>query len=85
METLDGKGKIERLPILVSGIGGIKLLGVPALPFKSTERAGALISEASYNPIKQWGCEESISGMVFDTTSANTGAQTAACVSIQLH
>ena len=46
METQDGKGNVERLPILVSGIGGIKLLGVPALPFKSTEKAGALILEA---------------------------------------
>ncbi len=28
-------------------------------------------------------CEDNICGMVFDTTSSNTGAHTAACVSLQ--
>lgn len=88
METLDGKGKVERLPlpgvspspILFSGKGGIKLLGVPALPYTSTEKAGSLISEASMILLSV----ENVTGMVFDTTSSKTGSQTAACVSLQL-
>ena len=55
METLDGKDKVEILRILVSGIGDIKPLGGPALPFKSTEKTGAVISEASFDLIKEWG------------------------------
>ena len=43
MDTLDGGVKEERLPILLSGLGGTKLLGVPALPHKSSENAGFLI------------------------------------------
>ena len=31
MLTLDGSKKEERLPVLLSGIGGTKLLGLPAL------------------------------------------------------
>ena len=38
METLDGQNKVDRLPILISGKGGIKLLGVPAVPCKCTEK-----------------------------------------------
>jgi hypothetical protein len=83
MNTLDNADKEERLPILLSGIGGIKLLGVPGLPHLSTERAGDLISEASIKLLDQWDCKESVVGMVFDTTSSNTGYLTGACIAIQ--
>ena len=36
MEASDGVGKVERLPVLLSGIGGTKLLGVPAICHKSS-------------------------------------------------
>ena len=83
MDTLDGSTKTERLPILLSGLGGVKLLGVPAIPHKSSNSAGSLIAKASDELIKIWDCKNNISGMVFDTTSSNTGAQTAACVALQ--
>ena len=38
METLDGRTKEERLPILLSGAGGMKLLGVPQIGNKNTEK-----------------------------------------------
>ena len=82
MDTADKTNKVERLPILLSGIGGIKLLGVPAIPYKSSS-AGEKIAQASLELIKIWDCAKSLRGMVFDTTSSNTGAQTAACVSLQ--
>ena len=84
MDTLDGGSKEERLPVLLSGAGGTKLLGVPSIPHKSTEKAGVLITEASYELIKEWDCEDCLSGMVFDTTSSNTGCKTAACVTLQM-
>lgn len=32
MDTLDCASKEERLPVILSGIGKTKLLGVPAIP-----------------------------------------------------
>ncbi|RXG72887.1 hypothetical protein Avbf_02828 [Armadillidium vulgare] len=39
MATLDSKDTDDRLPVLVSGVNGTKLLGVPPLP-SSTTKAG---------------------------------------------
>ena len=83
MTTLDSLEQEERLPILVSGIGGCKLLGVPSLPHLSTDKARNLISNATTTPLDKWNCMGNVIGMVFDTTSANTGHKTAACISIQ--
>ena len=73
MDSLDGGSKEERLPILVSGVGGAKLLGVPALPPVGEEGIGVLIAEATTELLEEWGCADCIVGMVFDTTSSNTG------------
>ena len=83
LSTLDNKDKSERLPVLVSGVGGTKLLGVPSIPHHSTESAGDLISAATVDLLQQWDCKNCVAGMVFDTTSANTGCRTAACVALQ--
>ena len=55
---------------------------MPAIPYKSSS-AGEKIAQASLELIKIWDCAKSLRGMVFDTTSSNTGAQAAACVSLQ--
>ena len=73
MDRLDDSNKEERLPILLSGSGGTKLLGVPSLPHKSSEKAGHLIAKASCELIEEWECADCIAGMVFDTTSSITG------------
>ena len=84
METLGDKYvKDDRLPTLISGIGGVKLLGVPALPVKSSQSAGSLISSATVGLLRSWNCAENVSAMVFDTTAANTGHLTAGCICIQ--
>ena len=83
MEASDGVGKVERLPVLLSGIGGTKVLGVIAIRHKSSSFAGSLIADASDELIKIWDCQNSLPGMVFETTSSNTRAQTAACVALQ--
>ena len=83
MATLDGASQRERLPVLLSDAGGTKLLGVPAIPHKSTAKTGDLISEVSIELIEEWNCAECVAGMVFDTTSSNTGCKTAACVVLQ--
>ena len=83
MDTLDGRNKEERLPILLSGVGGIKLLGVPAIGHKSSDKMGKLISESCVSLLEDWKCADTVCGMVFDTTSSNTGALTAGCISVQ--
>ena len=84
MNDLKNQYKCEgRAPILTSGRGNFKLLSAPALPVKSSERAGDLISNSVMNLLKDWNYDWKISSMVFDTTAANTGHLTAACISIQ--
>ena len=69
------------LPIL--GVGGFKLLGVPALPHKSDQCAGDLIAKATTDLLDDWNCKKCVYGMCFDTTPSNTGHLTAGCISIQ--
>ena len=84
MDALDKMGKEERLPVLVSGIGGVKLLGVPILKkLKEKLKKGTQIAEASVDLLNQWECKDNIVGLVFDTTASNTGQLSAACVSLQ--
>ena len=84
MDSLDNEYSVEdRLPILLSGVGGVKLLGVPTLSYKSTEKAGPLIAEATRNLLEESDCAENVTGMVFDTTASNNGAITAGCISVQ--
>ena len=74
MATLGGGGKEERLPVLVSGGGNTKLLGVPALPPKDPDTPmGTLIADAVVGVLEEWGAKDDVVGMVFDTTSVNTG------------
>eukprot|EP00919_Chromeraceae_sp_WS-2016_P025854 GHVR01061101.1.p1 GENE.GHVR01061101.1~~GHVR01061101.1.p1 ORF type:complete len:234 (-),score=14.23 GHVR01061101.1:159-860(-) len=77
MDTLDCASKEERLPVLLSGIG--------AIPHMSTVKTDDLFADAtkSCNLIEEWNCENCLAGMVFDTTSSNTGCKTAACITLQ--
>ena len=75
--------KNDRLPILVSDRDSVKLLGVPALPTKSSELSGDLISAEVIPLVEKWQCKDKIFSMVFDTTASNTGHLTAGCISIQ--
>ena len=82
MSTLAGGRKEERLPVLLSGEGGTKLLGVPALPeLEKGDSMGRLIAEASLALLQQWDCCESVKAMCFDTTASNTG--TGHCSQVQ--
>ena len=86
MSTLDSKDTDDRLPILVSGINGIKLLGVPPLPSSTKKiglKQGEVISEATKNLLLDWDCDQNIIGMVFDTTASNTGHISGACICLQ--
>jgi hypothetical protein len=75
MQDLIGTEKIERLPIVVSGGGKFKLLGIPKL----TSGTCAEIAEAVVESLQDWNIKDSVNAMCFDTTASNTGA----CVTIE--
>ena len=74
MSTLDGSSKEERLPVFLSGVGGTKLLGAPPLQPKDEDTPmGSIIADAVVKLLEDWGAKDIVVGMVFDTTSTNTG------------
>ena len=85
MQTLDNQYiKEERLPVLLSGEGQTKLLGVPKLPTHSSDTQGKLTSGAVCGLLDDWSVDKNcIKFMSFDKTSANTGHLRAACIQLQ--
>ena len=69
LPDLTGNEKVDRLPILVSGLGVIQLLAVPKLP----NGTGEAMAAAVYAAITDWDIQEQVCAMAFDTTSSNTG------------
>jgi len=74
-----GQGKVDRLPVLVSGDGTEKLLGVPKLAAGTGDQE----AEAVYSLLKQWGLVDKVQAMSFDTTSGNTGRLNGACTLLE--
>lgn len=84
MNYLNNGGQQERLPVLITGEGGVKLLGVPTIEKKAGKgMAGKEIASQTIKLTDQWDAKDSIAAMVFDTTSINTGSKTAACIWLQ--
>jgi hypothetical protein len=76
MAELTGDEKVDRLPIIVSGNGVEQLLCVPKLPSGTGQAMAAALFEA----VTDWGLENWIRSLCFDTTSSNTGRKSGACV-----
>ena len=73
-----GDTKSNRVCVYISGVdedGIKKLLGVPEVQ----DGTGAAEAEVVKDVLKQWGIGKEIIGMVFDTTSSNSGAEIGAC------
>jgi len=79
MEDLTSHEQVDRLPILVSGVGIEQLLGVPKLHSGSGEEMAAAIA----NCLEEWNIESQVVAMCFDTTASNTGNWSGACTLIQ--
>ncbi|XP_015116001.1 uncharacterized protein LOC107040428 [Diachasma alloeum] len=71
--------KIERLPVLISGIDGDELLGVPKLESGTGEEQ----ANAIFKCLDERGFLDVICAMVFDTTASNTGSSNGACVLLE--
>jgi hypothetical protein len=74
-----GNKKVDRLPVLVSGDGLDKLLGVPKLA------AGTALNEAKaiYDLLQVWKLTDKVQAMSFDTTGVNTGRLGGVCVLLE--
>jgi len=74
-----GNDKVDRLPVIVSGAGMLKLLVVPRLP----SGTGAAMAKAVIDSLEEWGGKDWVVSMSFDTTSSNTGVKLGACTLIE--
>jgi len=79
LPALMSKELVDRLAVLVSGDGTMKLLGVPKLP----NGTGHAEATAVFNLIQEWNLTDRIKFMCFDTTSSNTGVHAGACVLLE--
>ena len=75
---LTGK-QVDRLPILVSGLGISQLLAVAKLQAGT----GQAQANAVIDAVEDWEIANQIRAMCFDTTSSNTGRVNGACVLIE--
>jgi len=72
------RGKVDRLPILVSGQDVIKLLSVPRLH----DGTAATMTQAITQSIDDWGLKDWIS-LCFDTTASKTGSKGGVCIRLE--
>ena len=79
LPALTGTDKVDRLPIIVSGGGLSKLLGVPKLP----SGTGQAMAKAVMDCLEDWGVKDRVQAMSFDTTSSNTGCKSGACTLLE--
>jgi hypothetical protein len=73
----------ERLVIAISTQDDMKVLGVLSYEPKTDQDTGSIVAGKTLELLEEWGCQESVVAMTFDTTASNTGHVTAACISIQ--
>ena len=84
MEDLTSTEHIDRLPILISGVGVKQLLGVPKLSSGTTEVQAADVIMS----LEEWGIMDRVAGLCFDTNSVlpkadNDGGISGACAIIE--
>ncbi|KAK3929180.1 LOW QUALITY PROTEIN: hypothetical protein KUF71_017646 [Frankliniella fusca] len=79
-KLVDGKEVVERLPIVLSGPGGVdQLLSAGVL----ADGTGEAQATAVADQIAAWGCTERVTAACTDTTSSNTGSHKGAFVMLE--
>lgn len=73
------RGKVDRLPILVSGQDVVKLLSVPKLH----DGTAVTMAQAVTESIDDWCLRDRIKGLCFDTTASNTGTKGGVCIRLE--
>jgi hypothetical protein len=75
LPELMSKESVDRLAVLVSGEGVMKLLAVPKL----IGGTGEAQAKAIFNLLNEWDIVDRVRLMCFDTTASNTGLKKGAC------
>jgi len=79
LPDITGKEMVDRLPVIVSGVGINQLLGVPKISAGTGEAQACAVMQL----LVEWGLVDRVSGMCFDTTASNTGRTNGACVLLE--
>ena len=74
-----GKEVVDRLPVLVSGVGIQQWFAVP----KIHSGTGDNMASAITTTIVNWKVTDQVKGMCFDTTSSNTDYRNGACILLE--
>lgn len=69
LPSLTSSDRVDRLAVVVSGSGVMKLLGVPIIQ----NGTGEMQAQAVLETLQQWNLTERVQFMSFDTTASNTG------------
>lgn len=69
LQDLTGIGKVDRVPVVVSGVNTSHLLGVP----KMSSGTGLNQAMAILKVLEEWKLTDRIKALTFDTTAVNTG------------
>ncbi|ESO00433.1 hypothetical protein HELRODRAFT_175856 [Helobdella robusta] len=75
----DLHSRTDRLAVVVTGCNVEKILGI----VKIASSTGQAQANATFQLLKLWDVSEDIIGMCFDTTAANTGTSSEACVLLE--
>lgn len=79
LPALTGNDKVDRLPIIITSGKVEQLLEIPAL----NSGTGKEQASAVCNAIYEWGLQNHIKALVFDTTAVNTGRFNGSCTLIE--
>ncbi|ESO05801.1 hypothetical protein HELRODRAFT_171475 [Helobdella robusta] len=75
----DPHSRTDRLAVVVTGCNVEKILGI----VKIASSTALTQANATFQLLKLWDVSEDIIGMCFDTTAANTGTSSGACVLLE--
>ena len=80
LPAIDGKPeKEDRVAVVVTGINGEKLLGIP----KIAQGTGEQIAAVTYTTLLEWDLHNQVAGISFDTTASNTGLSNGSCMLLE--
>ncbi|XP_071580212.1 uncharacterized protein [Temnothorax nylanderi] len=79
LPALTGKETVDRLPVILSNNDTEQLLGVPGLQSGTGKQQASAVCET----LAEWGFQNYVKALVFDTTATNTGRFNGACVLIE--
>ena len=79
LPDLPGKELVDRLPVLVSGLNTLQLLGVPKLVSGTGEAQAAAVHQL----FEDWGLKHIVQALCFDTTATNTGQVNGVCALLE--